>query len=172
MKEFLKKYKFWIIAFAVFAVGLILDLVLKAVFFEQEFDLINGFISIYYTFNTGAAWSIFANQTIFLIVVSVIILIALTIFCLFYKSSSTFYAISVGLIFGGAIGNLIDRILFGGVRDFIRLEFWPTFPIFNIADICLCVGAVMLCVFFLFFSSKLEKRTKKIQNETDKETQD
>jgi signal peptidase II len=48
---------------------------------------------------------------------------------------------------------MIDRIMLSYVRDFIFLDFWPTFPTFNIADSCLCIGAVMLAIFILFMSA-------------------
>ena len=62
---------------------------------------------------------------------------------------------------GGAVGNLVDRIMLNYVRDFIFLDFWPTFPIFNIADSFLCVGTVMLAIFLVFFSDKKEGKNGK-----------
>jgi signal peptidase II len=57
--------------------------------------------------------------------------------------------IGLAFVLGGAVGNLIDRIFLGGVRDFIRFDFFD-FPVFNIADSFLTVGCVMLAVFILF----------------------
>ena len=173
MDSFLKKYKFWIIVACVVVFSLLFDLITKSLFYEKYYTFIDGVINIWYTFNTGAAWSILANQTILLIILSLLILVGLTLFAIFYKSSSTLYSIAVGLIYGGAIGNLIDRIFLGGVRDFIRLEFWPSFPIFNIADCCLTIGAILLCVYFLFFFSILNKKSSvanegKIDKKEDK----
>jgi len=67
-----------------------------------------------------------------------------------------FYCIAFGLIVGGALGNMYDRWFFTDhlVRDFIYLDFWPTFPTFNLADSCLCVGVVMLAIFLLFMMEK------------------
>ena len=65
---------------------------------------------------------------------------------------------SFGLIVGGALGNLYDRIKLGYVRDFIYLDFAPDFPIFNMADSCLCVGAVMMVVYILFMSGKKSEK--------------
>ena len=59
---------------------------------------------------------------------------------------------------GGAVGNLIDRVAFKYVRDFIFLDFFPTFPIFNLADSFLCVGAVMLAIYILFMSGKKSEK--------------
>lgn len=61
------------------------------------------------------------------------------------------------LVFGGAVGNLIDRLFLGYVRDFIALDF-INFPVFNIADMCLCAGVIVLLVFFLFLYPKYNKK--------------
>ena len=64
---------------------------------------------------------------------------------------------------GGAVGNLIDRLFLGYVRDFISLDFLGNFPVFNIADMCLLAGVIVLCVFFLFSYPKLNKGKLKKQ---------
>ena len=74
------------------------------------------------------------------------------------KNKTTFYCLSFGFIIGGALGNLVDRIMLSYVRDFIYLDFFPTFPVFNIADSFLCIGAVMMAIYILFLSgAKSEK---------------
>lgn len=149
MKNFIKNNKFYVIIFAVFALGLLLDLITKAIFSGQSFVLINGVLSIYYTLNSGAGWSLFSDYTFLLTIFSGIILIGLVVFNMKFKPKSKLYSISMGLIFAGAVGNFIDRVFLGTVRDFIKLDF-INFPIFNIADSCLTVGAILLCVFLLF----------------------
>lgn len=135
---------------------LVIDLITKHFLFEVEyFNLIPNVISIATNHgNTGAAFGMFSDSTIVLIIVSIIMIIALFIFNYFVKTKSIFYLISFGFIVGGAIGNLIDRLFLGYVRDFIFLDFWPTFPVFNFADTFLCIGAVMMAVFILFFMGK------------------
>ena len=113
-----------------------------------------NFVSVH---NTGGAWSILNQHTWILIVLSILFLIGIFVFNYFFKQRTLFYTISFSLIVGGALGNLIDRIFLGHVRDFISLDFIPNFTIFNIADICLCVGVFMICVFFVFLLPKLEK---------------
>ena len=97
--------------------------------------------------NTGAAWGMFSGKTLWLVIVSVLMIVALFAYNHFVKRKNTFYCIAFGFIIGGAIGNLVDRIWLNYVRDFIFLDFWPTFPVFNLADSFLCVGAVMLAIF-------------------------
>ena len=139
---------------------LVVDLTTKHFLFEVEyFNLIPHVISIATNGgNTGAAWGLFSGKTWQLIAVSLVMVVALLIFNHFVKNKNTFYSISFGLIIGGALGNMFDRITLGYVRDFIFLDFIPSFPIFNIADSCLCVGAVMLAIFVLFFSEKKSEK--------------
>lgn len=151
--------KWFIIIFTILFV-LVADLTTKHFLFNVEyFNLIPNVISIATNGgNTGAAWGIFSGKTILLIIVSVLMIIALFVFNYFIKNKSIFYCLSFGFIIGGAIGNLIDRIWLNYVRDFIFLDFMPSFPIFNLADSFLCVGAIMLAIYILFMSG--EKREK------------
>jgi len=91
------------------------------------------------TRNTGAAFGILQGQNLFLILIS---LIALGFFILYYKK----YQIASMFVISGIIGNLIDRIFLGYVRDFIDLRFWP---VFNLADSFMVVG-IGLLVWIIF----------------------
>ena len=155
-----KNIKNWIIIISTIVLVLVADLVTKHFLFDVEyFNLIPNFISIATNGgNTGAAWGIFSGKILGLVLTSVVMIIALFVFNNFIKNKNTFYCISFGFIIGGAVGNLIDRIWLKYVRDFIFLDFWPTFPIFNLADSFLCVGAVMLAIFILFMSEKKNEK--------------
>ena len=99
-----------------------------------------------YITNPGSLWGLFPNATILLIWLSVIII---GIFFFYYEkitNSSLICQIGSGLVVGGAIGNLIDRILYKAVIDFIDLGFWPSF---NIADSAIFVGVVLLIIYFM-----------------------
>ena len=139
---------------------LVADLVTKHFLFKVEYyNLIPNVISIASNGgNTGAAWGIFSGQTIWLILVSVIMIVALFVYNHFVQNKSVLYCLSFGFIIGGAVGNLVDRIAFQYVRDFIFLDFMPTFPVFNIADSFLCVGAVLLAIHILFLSGKKNEK--------------
>lgn len=93
--------------------------------------------------NTGAAFGLFKYQTTAFIFISVAA-IAFTVFYLANKKTS--FCLALALILGGAAGNLIDRLRFGYVVDFIDLHFWP---VFNIADSCITIGAITLFVIIL-----------------------
>lgn len=88
------------------------------------------------TINTGAAFSLFQGQRYVLIAVSILVII----FILKYYGEKK-YQFPLTLILSGTIGNLIDRVFLGHVRDFIDLKFWP---VFNIADTCIVIGALLL----------------------------
>lgn len=107
--------------------------------------------------NMGAAWGILAGKQIFLIVLS----FAFLAFFIFYyvkeKNKSWLLTITYGLLIAGCLGNLYDRIVIGYVRDFIQFAFWQTFPIFNFADVFLCVGVAMFVIYLLIGAIKSQK---------------
>lgn len=152
--------KNWIKIICSIVLVLVADLVTKHFLFKVEyFNLIPNVLSIATNGgNTGAAWGMFSGKTLWLAIVSVLMIVALFVYNHFVKNKNTFYCISFGFIIGGAIGNLIDRVWLNYVRDFIFLDFWPTFPIFNLADSFLCVGAVMLAIYILFFTGKKSEK--------------
>lgn len=153
----MKKW-FWII-FTIICV-LVVDLTTKHFLFNVEyFNLIPNVLSIATNGgNTGAAWGILSGNTLLLIVISVVLICALFVFNYYVKNKNVFYCISFGLIVGGAVGNLVDRIVFHYVRDFIFLDFMPSFPVFNIADSCLCVGVCLMAIFMIFMSEKKSEK--------------
>lgn len=157
IKENMKNY---IRIISTIILALVADLLTKNFLFDVDyFNLIPNVISIASNGgNTGAAFGIFSGSTTALIFVSILMIVALFVFNVFVKNKNLFYSISFGLIVGGAVGNLYDRVRFGYVRDFIYLDFWSTFPIFNVADSCLCVGAVMMVIYILFMSGKKSEK--------------
>ncbi len=123
----------------------------------------DGVLSLTYTENTGAAWNLFAGQKWPLIIITSVILAAVLIVLLSGRfRSDTMVNIGGILVVSGGVGNLIDRMVKGYVVDFIKLEFIP-FPVFNLADCCVVVGALMLFVFFVFLYSE---RSPKQESET------
>jgi signal peptidase II len=106
--------------------------------------LIPGLFHIVYVENTGAAFSILQGKRVFLIVFAALMLTALIVYIfLKRKSAPPMLLTGLSLVVGGGLGNLIDRVLFGYVVDYI--EFQPfSFPVFNIADISVCAGCGLL----------------------------
>jgi len=105
--------------------------------------VIGKIVSLTLVKNTGAAFGLFRYQTTVFIFIS-IIAVAFVIFYL-VKKKAGFY-LPFALILGGAVGNLIDRLRFGYVIDFIDLHFWP---VFNVADSCITAGSILLFIIIL-----------------------
>ena len=100
------------------------------------------------------AFGLFGNGTWILTIASLVLSVLLTIVIVKYrKKYPRFPMICVALILSGAIGNLIDRAFAGYVVDFIEFAF-VNFAVFNVADVCVTVGTVMLIVYMLFFMNK------------------
>ena len=100
--------------------------------------------------NTGAAFSMLGGvewAKTFFIVLTVVAVALGTVYLFVNRKSSLWLDLSIVLIIGGAIGNFIDRVVLGYVRDFIFVTFFANF---NVADAAITVGAVMLVLFFLF----------------------
>ena len=107
------------------------------------FTLIPGFVDVTYVRNEGAAFGILQGRQIALIIVSVLVFAAIIFYVVKYKPRSRWLLWS--LIVAGGAGNLIDRAALGFVRDMIDLTFMR-FPVFNVADAAITVGAVMLAL--------------------------
>ena len=130
------KYKYFLYC-SLAVVFILLDMLTKKLFDNKYIAVIDGIVSITSSHNTGAGFSIFSNQTVLLIAITASFLVIFALFNIFGKFKlSHLYLISTTLIFSGAIGNLIDRLMLNYVRDFIYFEI-INFPIFNVADICL-----------------------------------
>lgn len=110
-----------------------------------------------YVQNTGAAFSVFEGKLSFLTLVSIAFCIAEIVFWIKKKNIHTLLSVAMTLMFAGALGNAIDRIVRGFVVDFIRVTF-INFPVFNIADIAIVTGATLLIVYEIFFD-KSEKKS-------------
>ena len=156
-----KKIGLWIFAVAIFA-GVIFDLITKHLTVGINKDFIPGVIRFEYVKNFGAAWNLFSGSTLALTIITSFAVLFLLFYVFASKSKNRFFYVSIGLIASGAVGNLIDRIVFGYVRDFIKLEFM-SFPIFNVADALLTIGVVCLIVFYIFdwVKEAKKKREKK-----------
>lgn len=143
-----------IITVIVFAIGA--DQVTKALLSKGAMQFIPGFIRFEPVRNEGMAWGLMNGVNWFVPAVSVVtvIILALFIWVLIKHRRIMPPAISLGfaMVIGGAAGNLIDRIALGYVRDFICTEF-ISFPVFNVADIFVTVGALLLGFMFIFTKS-------------------
>lgn len=126
-------------------------------------EIIPSFFNLVYVVNTGAAFSMFADvdspwRHYFFVGVACIACMTLTYMVFSLRRDHFLFMVSLALIAGGAIGNLIDRLYYGHVVDFLDVYFgayhWPAF---NIADSAICIGAVLYMV-LSFFQVKKEKK--------------
>lgn len=114
-----------------------------------------------YVENRGVAFGMFEDSRwIFVALTSIVIAVFIVLLFKTGKSSRLF-SISSALIIGGGIGNLIDRLLYGYVVDYLSLSFFP--PVCNFADYCITAGTVLLIIYLLFYSdmNKSDKLSRK-----------
>ena len=114
--------------------------------------VIKNIFHITYVQNTGAAFSILKGKTLFFSVVSLVIVFAIIMILIKYPIKRRLSRMVFASILGGAIGNLIDRIRFGYVVDFIDFRVWP---VFNIADCAIVIGVSALA-YLIIFDPELE----------------
>ncbi|WP_294519950.1 signal peptidase II [uncultured Anaerovibrio sp.] len=107
----------------------------------QSVPVIKNYFYITYVLNPGAAFGIFENQRLFFIGVALVLLGVVIYFRKQLMKEHMLVQYGVGLLVGGAIGNLYDRLQNGLVVDFLDFRFWP---VFNIADVAICVGAGLI----------------------------
>lgn len=146
----------------VFAASIILDQLTKLWAIEVLKDggsikIIGDFLRFTYAENRGAAFSILQDQRVFFIIVTIIMLSVLAYIYFKMKNITKLSKLAISMIAGGAIGNLIDRVRFGFVVDFIDVRFgsFYNFPIFNIADSFVVCGTILMIILILF--NKFEK---------------
>lgn len=122
-------------------------------------NIVGDFVNLTYVENYGAGFGILQNARWLFIIVTIAIIIAMIYFAKTNKNN-TMLKISVYILLGGAIGNLVDRILRGYVVDFIDIRFGELydFPVFNIADIAVVIGAILLAV--AIFKQEKEKENE------------
>lgn len=115
----------------------------------KSYEFLPGLIDITYIHNDGGAWGMLGGYTWLLLSVTIVVMLVCVALLLKYGAKDKLMFWSIILVLSGGIGNMIDRIFRGGkVIDFLHFEFWPTFPVFNIADCAIVVGAGLLMLYF------------------------
>lgn len=137
-------------------------LVLRFLGYAQEKVVVDGFFKFVHWGNTGAAWSLFRGNNNLLALVALVALVVLFLSRHHFDSRTLLGQVAFGLIFGGIIGNLIDRVLRGHVIDFLYFFLQQRgggelgFPAFNVADSAICTGVAL--VFLLTWKNEREVR--------------
>ena len=120
---------------------------------QKPIVLIKDFLSFHYTENAGAAFGILQQKRTLFIIITTIFLIVITFYIFkYYNELSLISKIGAAILLGGSIGNFIDRIRFGYVVDFISVKLARTydFPVFNIADMAIVLGTLVIVFVVLF----------------------
>jgi len=153
----MQKKEWWKIFLVVGLV--IIDLVSKALLDNKSITVISGVLRFESSHNIGAGFSLLEGKTTLFIIGAILFCIGMILFNSFSKQEpqGKWYFFGFTFMIAGTLGNMIDRIVFGYVRDFIFLEF-ISFPVFNVADICLTIGTICFSVYILFFYDKKEKK--------------
>lgn len=139
------KKKPYIIAFLFFIIDLFSkQLISHLMNVGDSIKLINNFFYITFVHNKGAAWSILEDQRILLLIISVIVLFLINKF-MNKEELNKLEIFSYGMIIGGIIGNLFDRVFYGYVIDFIDLKILGyNYPVFNLADTFIVIGIIFM----------------------------
>ncbi len=146
-------------------VSLIIDQIIKIIclcFLKSTFIIIPNFLSLIFATNDGVAFSMLSGNKIIIILISIL----LTFILIYYiyedyikkDKKDSFKEVLYGLLLGGVLGNLLDRIIHGFVIDYISFNiFGYYFPIFNLADILITVSIIILLIYYFFESKMVNK---------------
>ncbi len=157
-----------IVLFLMMALIVILDQVSKALVaanlpYGQTVKFLDPVINLHYHENKGAAWGILADQPWVFMVLSSVAIVAIIVFLVLYRKKKLHPILRYGLamVAAGGIGNMIDRVLNGKVVDFLEFGFFD-FPIFNVADSFVTVGAFGIMGYLIFDSVRdlIRKKNK------------
>jgi signal peptidase II len=153
-----RKRSFWLVAIF----GIVIDQITKYIVVQQfanlgdTFSIWSGVFHFTYVINTGAAFSFFRGQVEILRWISLVVSIVLIAFVWYAPRLTLLEQLGYGFILSGAIGNGIDRFLFGYVVDFLDFRL-INFPIFNLADVAINIGVLCLLITSFSPSSKPPK---------------
>jgi signal peptidase II len=150
----------WLVFFGVAALTLAADRVTKTIVannlslyetWDLPVPILSRFLRITYITNTGAAFGLFPDKGLFFIIIAFVVIAAVIFYYRQLPEGYTLARVALGLMLGGAIGNLADRMRQGYVVDFADFNFWPleNWPVWNIADSAIVVGVTLLALTML-----------------------
>ncbi|MBU0478969.1 signal peptidase II [bacterium] len=137
--------------------------ILKHLYLGQEISIIKNIFSISFVTNKGIAFGLFSNSNFPFILISIAVLVCMTLVFISFnkdaisKRARVWTRIAYGLILGGAFSNMLDRIRIGEVIDFLDFHIWP---VFNIGDSAICVGAGIFVLNILKHKTQNKKDIK------------
>ena len=144
---------YYLIIFILIAVDQALKILVRNTLnIGQGFDILGDFFRVTYIENTGIAFGMMSGKSFFLIIGPSLLLVGLWLFWKKFKENYTWlFSLSTAMVIAGGLSNLIDRIIFKSVTDYLDLQ---GFAVFNFADICATVGCFLLCLCIWFLEKK------------------
>jgi len=149
-------------AVVIFIDQLTKKIVSESLIYGESKNLIGEFIQITFIKNPGMAFGIQFGNRLFFAIFSLIASVIIIIYLFQLKPENFWARFALASIFGGAIGNLIDRIVYREVVDFIDFQF-IRWPIFNVADIAVTIGMILLIAFVLFDRKKADQDEEQVE---------
>lgn len=138
----------------------------------ESADFIPWLVNFTYVKNDGAAWGMLDNARWVFMTLSTLAMLAIVYVLIKYRKRHVMLEIGLAFVLGGGIGNMIDRIIYGTVTDFLHFtsESFPilnrSFPVFNVADIFVTVGAFVLIAYLLFVESRAKDKDDKAEDDS------
>ena len=124
----------------------------------ESMAFLPGFIELRTVHNYGAAWSSFSGQRWLLIIVTACIMLVVAVLLARRIVRHPVGLTACWLILAGGVGNIIDRVRLGYVVDMFQFEFWRSYPVFNVADICVVCGAILGAIYYMWLYDKYDKK--------------
>ena len=122
----------------------------------ESMPLLPGFVELLTVHNYGAAWSSFSGQRWMLIGVTTAIMVFVAVLLVRRIVRHPAGLTACFLVLSGGVGNIIDRLRIGYVVDMFHFEFWPSYPVFNVADICVVAGAILGAIYYMWLYDKYD----------------
>lgn len=165
----MSKTLYWFLNSLLLIIPFLMDRISKQIIVQKNITLhtINDFLYFDLTYNRGMSWGMFnsTHNYMFIVITTLVILITLFVVYLTYKKiKNKELIIGELLIIAGSVSNIIDRFIYGGVVDFIILSYngW-SWPVFNIADACIVVGAIIMFITSLWETPGHPERVKRVE---------
>ena len=159
-KKLMREMWFFLIAGIIIGLDQLSKYLVRANMSLRESIPEEGFFRFTYETNTGGVFGFFSNQTFLITVAAIIAVVVILLYSRHKMAQSMLVKVSLGMILGGSIGNLIDRVRLGAVTDFIDVGAWP---VFNLADSAIDVGVMLLIIYVLIKMRKDSREAKRVE---------
>ena len=155
----MKKYRYLWIVGIILIDQIVKYIIRSAMYVGESIPVVRDVFHITYVQNRGAAFNMLDGQSLILTLVPAVAIIVAIWYMEKHLNEHWTLVLSLGLVISGGIGNLIDRTILGFVTDMLDFRFWP---VFNVADIAVCVGAGFLILYTLLFYEEKEKNENEL----------